>query len=103
MSFRGDLINTLPTDSIDPAVDQIRLVNSIFEEHTTTLQKLSKEFKDGVVIAILFVIFSLPLVDDLIKKVVPSTTSSSISLMIIKALVVVIVYYFVKNIHLSRK
>lgn len=98
----GDYIEKLPLDDSKPSAEQMKLVNNIFKENYSTMDKLASEFREGMVIAILFVIFSLPQMDDIIRKFVPSADNTMI-LTGIKAVIVVLLFYFIKNYHLSKR
>ena len=98
----GDYIEKLPVDDSKPSADQMNLVNNIFKENYSTMDKLASEFREGIVIAILFIVFSLPQVDGVIQKFVPSADNTMI-LTGIKAVIVVLLFYFIKNFHLSKR
>lgn len=100
--IRGDPIQSLPIDNTPPSENQMKMVNTLFEHNPRMVDRIAHQMKDGLIIASLFVLFSLPVVDDMIKKFIPSAENSLV-LMGFKALCVVLIYFFIKNIHLSRK
>ena len=61
------------------------------------------EAKDSLIIGLLFIIFSLPFVDGLIKRVLPMTEKSSYILVVVKAVAVMALYWLIKHFYLSRK
>ena len=98
----GDYIENLPTDKTKPSEEQINLVNNIFKKNCSTMDRLASEFKEGMVIAILFVVFSLPQVDGIIQRFVPSADNVMV-LTGVKAVIVVLLFYFIRNFHLAKR
>lgn len=101
MSINGDLIDTLNTD--DSPYNQ-QLANILFkDENKSTINNIAKEFKESIIIIILFFIFSSTQVDDLIMRVAPYTSNNRIVFLGIKCILIIILFYISKNFHLSRK
>jgi hypothetical protein len=101
MSINGDLIDTLNTD--DSPYNQ-QLANILFkDENKSTINNIAKEFKESIIIIILFFIFSSTQVDDLIMRVAPYTSNNRIVFLSIKCILIIILFYISKNFHLSRK
>lgn len=98
----GDIIEHLPSDQTVPSHNEIRLVDTLFQQKKSIVEKILTNSKDILIIGILFVIFSLPSVDDLIKKFITITENSTYILVGIKALLFMIVYFIVNNFYLSR-
>lgn len=93
----GDFIPQLPISKTPPTPNELRIVDNLFKSEET-LKIVFKEFKDAILIGVLFIIFSLPQIDTLIQKFAPVIVSGSAYFMFsFKALVFVIVYYFIKN------
>lgn len=103
MTHNGEMIDTLPTDNTTYTKSQLEIANLLFKENESTMDAVASEIKDALVISILFVIFSLNQIDELVHKIIPSSRSSYAILMGIKCICVVIIFYFVKNFQLSRK
>lgn len=100
----GDAITGLPIDKNPPTTNEIHLVNSLFSEpNKTTLQCLMGDMKDTILIAILFVLFSLPQVDELIHRLIPATSKSPYILLGIKALLVASSWWIIRYFYLSRQ
>ena len=100
----GDLISQLPVDQSQPTNNELQIVNSLFTTtHRNTMDTILKEAKDSIFIGMLFVIFSLPLVDSLLKRVLPITDKSPYILVAIKACCVMALYWLIKHFYLSRK
>ena len=65
----GDDISTLPTDKNNPSEVDKNITDTIFGENLSITQKLVKEGKDIIILGVLFVVLSLPQLDDIIKKI----------------------------------
>ena len=61
------------------------------------------EAKESLIVGILFVIFSIPVVDSVIKRFIPSANNSSYILLLIKILLVMLLFWVLKHFYLSRK
>ena len=99
----GDPISQLPVDQSQPTNNELQIVNSLFTKHRNTIDIVMEEAKDSIIIGMLFVIFSLPLVDSLVKRVLPITEKSPYILVAIKAVAVMALYWLIKHFYLSRK
>lgn len=100
--MNGDLISSLPVAKQDHTEDQLRVANMIFKENPSTLSVIGREFKDGVIISVLFIIFSSKQVDDLIQKNIPNSNNLFVQYGV-KCLVIIILFYILKNFEFSRK
>jgi hypothetical protein len=101
MSSNGDLIETLPTDD---SVYNKQIANILFkEENASVINTLTNEFKDGVIISFLFILFSSQQVDNFIIRMIPSTQNNYVMLMAIKCVSITILFYIAKNFQFSRK
>ena len=99
----GDIIDQLPSDKTQPSHDEIRIVDSLFKKKKGVFDKILSETKDVLVIGILFVIFSIPQIDELIKKVIKITQTSPYILILIKSVIFMLCYFILKYFYLSRK
>lgn len=99
----GDYIDQLPSDTSVPSHNEIRIVDKFFQQKKSIFDTILLQTKDIIIIGCLFILFSLPFVDNLIKKFVKITETSPYILVGIKALLFVIIYFFIKNIYLARK
>ena len=99
----GDIINTLPTDKNNLSEVDQNIANTIFGENLSLTEKLVKEGKDMFIIGFLFVVFSLPQLDDIIKKFIPITVNSIYILILIKAILLMVIFWLIKHFYLSRK
>ena len=98
----GDMINQLPADTSVPSHNEIRIVDQLFQQKKGIVDKILGQTKDIVVLGGLFIVFSLPFVEDLIKKFITVTNTSPYILIGIKALLFVFSYFLIKNIYLAR-
>jgi len=98
----ADLIDSLPID--EKSQPNKQLANVLFkEENSKTLDNVFNELKDGVIISILFVIFSSEQIDGMILKIIPQTRENYFYLTGVKCLLIIFLFYILKNFHLSRK
>lgn len=100
--MNGDLIEALPTEKVNHTEQQIKIANMLFRENKTLLNTISSELKDGIIICILFAIFSSPQVNDVIIKNIPSSNNAFV-LYGVKCIGIIILFYILKNFHLSKK
>lgn len=98
----GDLIETLPIAKQSHTEEQLKVANMIFKEDPSTISVIGRELKDGIIISILFIIFSSVQVDELIKRAIPNSNNMFV-LLGVKCIAVVILFYIFKNFHFSRK
>lgn len=95
----GDSIHTLPVDN-NPVTDNDKKILSTFFTTPEASGKVIGEFKEGLIGAFLFIILSLPQVDEIILKFIDQ--KSPYILILIKAIAFVIGFYIVKN-FMSKK
>jgi hypothetical protein len=99
----SDSIDALPTDQNNPSHAEIQIVDTLFKQKHNTVQKLLSGTKDVLIIGFIFLLFSLPQFDDLLKKLIPATEKSLYILVGVKAVLFAFVYFLVKNLYLVRK
>ncbi len=100
----SDLLYNLPTNQISPTVQELSVINKLFSTHADTTKNLIKEFKNDLFIALLFFVFSLKQVDDLIMKFIPITQKyPPYILLVFKSLIFAFVCWFLKNFWLLKK
>lgn len=100
--MNGDLISSLPVAKQDHTEDQLKVANMIFKENPSTLSTIGNELKDGVIISILFIIFSSKQVDEIIQKNIPNSNNIFVQYGV-KCVAIIILYYILKNFQFSRK
>ena len=99
----GDLIETLPTDKSELSQPEIQIMDTLFKQNHTTIQKLLLGTQDVILIGILFILFSMPQIDQYVIKLFPSTISSPYILIFIKTILFMLSYFILKNIYMVRK
>ncbi len=100
----ADSIHSLPTDKSAPTHPELQIVDYLFEKDGSQqkIGGLVSEFKMAIFASALFVILSLPPVDDLLIKIIPVTNNPVIR-MILKAIFFMIAFYLVQNFWLIKK
>ena len=98
-----DIIDELPTDLSIPSHSEINMVNTLFKKNRGKIQIIFDELKSSILIGVLFILFSMPQTDDLVKRFVPSSEKSIYILVGIKAITVIAIFYFLNNMYLVRK
>lgn len=99
----GDPINQLPTDKNQPSLSEAKIINSLFEKNYTTLELVFEELKDSVIFAILFIIISLPQIDNMIYSIAPITKNSFYFMLGLKAIIIVALHWLIKHYYLSQR
>ena len=99
---KQDLIENLPTDDSKIDVDELYLVNTLFSNEKETIT-IIESLQDSLVVAFLFVLISLPILETFIKKHVPIMGKSVILLTILKMSIISILFFIIQNYALSQK
>lgn len=99
----GDVIDNLPTDQTVPSHNEIQILDTLFRQKQGTVNHILSQSKDILIVGLLFVIFSLPQIDSIIIKFVPSAEQSPYIAVMIKCLMFMFVYFVLKNWYLVRK
>lgn len=98
----GDIISMLPLDKSKPSQDEEQIVDILFKEEQGVVNKVLENSKDVLLVGILYTIFSLNCVDEIIKRFIPMTSTSEYILLGIKAVLFMIIYFIFINLVLSR-
>ena len=72
----GDVIEQLPADMSVPSHNEIRIVDQLFQQKKGIFDRIVGQTKDIVILGGLFIVFSLPFIDNLIKKFVTAAGTS---------------------------
>lgn len=99
----GDALNQLPVDDTHPSHDEIMMVNELFKKEKNTITKILDEVKSVILVAVLFIVFSLPVIDTTLHRFIPMTQNSWIILTLIKAVAFMIIFYLISNISFFHK
>jgi hypothetical protein len=99
----GDSIYQLPSDTSVPSHNEIRIVDQFFQQKKSVFDHILRNTKDMIILGALFIVFSLPFIDNIVKKFVTITSNSPYILIGVKTLLFVFAYFIIKNIYLVRK
>jgi hypothetical protein len=99
----SDMIESLPTDRIPPSESELKLMDNLFKKEQSNFEKFLEGSADVLLVGFLFVIFSLPEINQLIVRVIPVAGTSPYINVCIRGAFVMLVYLVIKNIHLARK
>lgn len=99
---RGDSLETLPVDQTEPTEAEKQLVNSLFKEKVSTVNRFLNGIRDVLLLGLLFLLVCLPQTGEIIQKFCPSTCSSVYMLLLVRTLVFMLLYFIVKNLYLAR-
>ena len=101
----GDNIKQLPVNKTPPTSNEIHLAQNLFAEppHRNTMSIIFEEGKEAIVTGFLFIIFSLPQLDNLFHKSRPVTSKSIYLLLFLKGLLFIMIWWVIKYFYLARK
>jgi hypothetical protein len=99
--FSEDKLIDLPFDKSVPTHNETIIINSLFHKKNT-VDTIFKHTKDLLLLATIFIIFSLPQVDTLIMKIVQPTQKSLYILIGVKTLLFISLFFIINNIYLVR-
>uniref|UniRef100_A0A6C0LV51 Uncharacterized protein n=1 Tax=viral metagenome TaxID=1070528 RepID=A0A6C0LV51_9ZZZZ len=99
----GDPIQNLQIDNSQATQNEIHIVDTLFTKNAGIMDKLAVEATDCIIIGVIFIVFSLPQTNNLIKKILPVSANSPYILIGIKTLAVMISYWLIKHFYLSRR
>ena len=97
-----DEIISLPTDETPPSSVEIEIVNQIFKQNKGIIHSILNELKEPLLVAILFLLLSLPYTTNIIISILPVTQNSLIFLQIAKAIAIMILFWILKHFNLAR-
>ena len=89
-----DVIKNLPTDKNEVSTEELNTVNYLFKKDLPLKEKVIGEIKMVILAGILFVLVSLPFLNDIIKQYINIT--SDYILIAIKSLIFMILFYILK-------
>ena len=103
MALNGDYIESLPKDKKDGKEyeKQKASIDKVFGENESLSSKVVKELTNSVLIAVLFVLFTLPQVDALILKNVPNSNNMLV-MYAVKCFFIIILYYIFRNVQKTK-
>ena len=98
----ADSLLYLPTDNHPLNHREVQIFQSLFKNDNKNISRIISELKDAIIGGVLFALLSLPKIDELIKRFLPSTSKSLIILLIIKTLIFIALFWVILNFALSR-
>jgi hypothetical protein len=96
-----DLIQGLPIMNIQPTPEELKIADTIFKSKNVAMN-MQSDLKEMIVIAILFVIFSLPQTESIILRFLPTLKNFPYMITVVKVLLVIIFFWLIKNFALAR-
>ena len=99
---RYDNIEDLPTDEKNPDVNELYLVNTLFTNNNDSAL-LFNGLKDTVLSGFLFLLLTMPFINNLIKNVFKFTKNSFILFILLKSIIFMILYFIIVNFSLIKK
>lgn len=99
----GDIIERLPVDMSVPSHNEILITDQLFQKKKGIFDKILQNTKNIIILGGLFIILSLPFVDNFITKFITITGKSPYILVGVKALLFMFLYFIIKNLYLVRK
>ena len=99
MSSDEDYISNLQYDQDEPDLETMYMIKSIF--NVKEISNTAYNFKDIIIAGILFAIFSIPVIDEFINKILKLTTPSVIPCIAIKVVVFMTIIFFSQNYSLA--
>ena len=91
-----DNIKNLPTNTDTINDLDLQIVNNLFVSKSNIKENVFKAGKELIIISIIFIIFSLPQTDNLLKKLIP-ITNNYIYNILFKTILFLIFYFFLKH------
>jgi hypothetical protein len=98
-----DRIDDLPTDNTAMSHNEIQILDTLFKEQKADMYRLMYGTRDIALAGLLFIIFSIQPVDELVFKFVPSARNSPYILLGVKTLLFMVAFFVIKNLYLARK
>ena len=95
-----DYINDLPLDAKKKQSDlELELIKTLFNKHQqqTMVSVILKECYEPIFVGILFLLFSIPYTDNIIKSIVPASENLFIVFIVLKLLLIMIAYWMIKQ------
>lgn len=96
--MNADRIDKLPVDDTVPDYNELLMVKEMFEKNKDGVKKIASSIKDTIFVFILFCIFTMPFVDNFIRKYINNPNAT----FLVKASLFAIIYFFVTNYYLTK-
>jgi hypothetical protein len=98
----GDYIKNLPTDTTVATINEMNIVNSLFQENKKSLKTLCSGTKDIIIAGILFFVFTLPFINSVLGYCLNFVNNSPLLMNVTKSIIFMILLFFCQNFFLSR-
>lgn len=93
-----DYIYDLPVDKHKQQNEvEIELLRTLFKKNKSFFSIVLKESYESFFVALLFLLFSIPYTENIIKSIFPVTENLSVLLIIVKFICVMIAYWIMKQ------
>ena len=104
-NFSYDVIANLPIDKSIPTESELMMLNTLFKdkEKKSIVRSVVNEAYEPFLVGILFVLLSIPQLDEFIKTHIQITQNSLYFLLLFKMFVIMVLFWFIKYFHLCKK
>jgi hypothetical protein len=99
----GDSILNLPVDKTIPTETESRIVNTLFNTHKETMNSVMEESKDSFIVALLIILLSLPQINEIVTRFVPSASTSEYTMLLVKGIMGGVFFWIIKHFYLSKR
>ena len=101
----GDNIKTLNIQENLAEEKDMSVIKEIFvnPKFNYNIKHIAYVLRDYILIAILYIVFSIHIINNLFNYLIPITNGSEIILTVIKGIIFAIVFYILKNLTLAFK
>jgi len=96
MSENGDTIESLPTTEEVPSVDDIQLIQHVFDTNEKEVITLIDDLKEPIIICIIVIFLSLPYLNKLINTYIPSIGNETYLGSIVKGIIVGLILWLLR-------
>lgn len=99
----SDRLDNLPVDDNPLTSREMDVMKRVFDKNVGNACKFAFAVKDILIAGGLFVGLSIPLVDELVYRVVPAAKGSMYVNVAVKALIFMVILFVFTNFHLAKK
>ena len=98
-----DNISTLPIDDTPPIQDELKILDTLFKENHSSFYLFFESIKEVILAGLLFILLSIPQVDEYIFSFFPSSKTSKTHLLLVKTIIFMGLFFVLKNLYLIKK
>ena len=101
----GDHIKNLNIQQNLAAEEDMSVIKELFTnpKFSYNIKHIAYVLRDYILIAILYIVFSMHFINNLFKCIAPITNGSELILIVIKGIIFSLVFYILKNLALAFK